>query len=82
MTGFTEEELDLTTRFCFLLSNCLDIHLSKFPSIPFCFSLKSKPRCKTLSKALEISQNTIQEYWWLSKFGKFGGEYQYKLEPI
>ena len=31
-----------------------------------CFSLKLNPLCHTRSKALDMSQNTIQENWLLS----------------
>ena len=46
----------------------------RLPEIPFCFSLKIRPSCRTLSKALEISRKSARTFrelrsskaWWIS----------------
>ena len=46
-----------TTR-CFRQERKSRKRFKRFPEIPFWFSLRSKPSCHTLSKALDISKKT------------------------
>ena len=45
----------LRTTLCFLFLRKSSRVFSKFPDIPYCFNLKARPLCYTLSKAFGIS---------------------------
>ena len=44
--------------FCFLFLKGSHKKFNKCPDIPFCFHLKTKPLCQTLSNAFDISRKT------------------------
>ena len=60
LTSAQEGVYPLKTTLCFLLLKKLDNRFKRLPDIPFCFSLKLMPSCHTLSKALNMSRNTLQ----------------------
>ena len=58
-TGAHMECWPLRTTLCCLLLKKLSNNLSKLPEIPIVSSLKMRPSCHTLSKALEISRKLL-----------------------
>ena len=54
-----EEVCPLRSTLCLLFLKKFDNSFKRLPDIPLCFSLKIRPLCYTLSKALDISRNTL-----------------------
>ena len=55
-----EDVCTLETTPCSPLLKKFVNRFKRLPDMPFCFSLKMIPLCHTLSKALDISRNTLQ----------------------
>ena len=72
LTSAQEEVCPLRTTLCFLFLKKFDNRFKRLPDIPFCFSLKIIPSCHTLSKASDMSRNTLwtpkpsSDNWYIS----------------
>ena len=62
-----EESWPFKTTFCFLSFKKSVRVLKRLSDMPFCFNLKIKPLCHTLSKAFDMSKYTNQTSWSYSK---------------
>ena len=62
-----EETRPFHTTQCFPIFKKSMRVLKVLPDIPFCFNLKIKPLCHSLSKAFNMSENTDWTSWWSSK---------------
>ena len=60
LTLAQEEVYPLRTTLCFLFLKKFDNRFKRLPDMPSCFSLKIRPSRHTLSKALDISRNTLR----------------------
>ena len=60
VTSALEEDCLLRTTLCFLSLKKFDNRFKRLPDMPFYFSLKIRPSCHILSKALYISRNTLR----------------------
>ena len=60
LTLAQEEVYPLRTTLCFLFLKKFDNRFKSLPDMPFSFSLKIRPLCHTLSKALDISRNALR----------------------
>ena len=60
LTSVQEEVCPLETTLCFLFLKKFDNKFKRLPDMPFCFNLKIIPSCHTLSKALNMSRNTLR----------------------
>ena len=60
LTSAQEEVYLLRTTLCFLFLKKIDNRFKRLPDMPFCFSLKIRPSCHTLSKALDMVRNTLR----------------------
>ena len=58
LTSAHEENWPFKSTLCLLFFRKSFIELRSLTEIPFCFNLKIKSLCQTLSKAMEISTNT------------------------
>ena len=59
LTSTQVEVCPLSTTFYFLFLKKLDNRFKRLPDMLLCFSLKIIPSCHTLSKALDLSINTL-----------------------
>ena len=57
-----EEVYPLRTTLCFLFLKKIDKRFKKLLDMPFYFNLKVRPSCHTLSKALDMSRNTLRTW--------------------
>ena len=70
VTSVQEEDCLLRTTLCFVFLKKFNNRFKKSPDMPF-FSLKIRPSCHTLAKAIGISRNTLRtskpssNYWWI-----------------
>ena len=71
LTSAQEEVCPLRTALCFLFLKKFDNRFKRFPKTAFCFSLKIRPSCDTLSKALDMSRNTLRHQKLHQTIGKF-----------
>ena len=60
LTSAQEEVCPLRTALCFLFLKKFDNRFKRLPDIQFCFSLKIMPSYYNLSKALDMSRNTLR----------------------
>ena len=60
VTSAQEEDCPLRTTLCFLFLKKFDNRFKRLTDMPFCFSLKIRSSCHTLSKALDISRSKIR----------------------
>ena len=58
LTSDQSETYQFNKTFCFLFLRKSHKRFSKLPDIPFCFNLKMRPSCQTLSNAFDISRKT------------------------
>ena len=72
VTSDQEADCPLRTTLCFLSLKKFNNRFKRLPDMPFYFSLKIRPSCHILSKALDISRNTLRTSkptlndWWIS----------------
>ena len=58
LTSDQSETCPFNKTLCFLFLRKSHKRFSKLPDIPFCFNLKMRPSCQTLSNAFDISRKT------------------------
>ena len=58
LTSDQPETCPLNKTLCFLFFRKSHKRFIKLPDIPFCFNLKMRPSCQTLSNAFDISRKT------------------------
>ena len=72
VTSAQKEDCPLRTTLCYPFLKKFDNRFKRLPDISFCFSLKIRPLCHTLSKALDMSRNTLRTSKPYQTIGRFG----------